>query len=241
MCVLLLDIYALNIYMMYTTCLPSVTRFSRLPCFFSYNSGCAEKMVLLTLCYRAMHSFYLYIWRSLRAPFPPYFCFSKFLPSLNLNERKNRSNSRVIMNALKCIERTFWLLLLGLWLVLVKNCERNTGHYLTGDYLVVFWNFYHVETASFWSSLTYNGKGLIVFFFSFFLEFVSVITMSRFLFVNLYEMKFCGEIGGVLLSVTHLLSRFWICAVNGTRSTLFVDLWKCSRGGGKSARIRASY
>lgn len=48
-----------------------------------------------------------------------------------------------------------------------------------------------------WSSLTYNGKGLIVFFF--FIEFVSVITMSRFFILNLYEMKFCGDIGGVFV------------------------------------------
>lgn len=177
-----------------------------------------------------MHNFYLYVWRSLRGPFSPFcFVFSKFLPSLNLNESKNRSNSRV-MNALKCIERTFWLFLLGLWLVLVKLWTKYQPlpHWRLFS---SFWNFLF-PTLTMWKlhlfGLPWRITGRPYSFF--FLSWICFCNYNEQIFIckplrnevlrrNRRRFVFCDSFAVMV----------WICAVNGTRSALFVDLWKCSR------------
>lgn len=94
-CVSFCWIYMHSTYIWHA-CLQSQS--SLMPCF-SYERGCAKRWYFL--CW-AMHNLYLYVWRSLQAPFPCLllvFLFQFF--------SKMKVKSIKLMNALKCVEIFF--------------------------------------------------------------------------------------------------------------------------------------
>lgn len=95
----MLDIYALNIYMMYMICLPSVSRFFTIALFFIQKVDVQQKEKKKKrwyFCVGQCTIYTPYVLKACKPPFPFFFSFRTRFFSLNLSESKNRSKS--VMN-----------------------------------------------------------------------------------------------------------------------------------------------